>query len=299
MEPEKELHVLVDFENVHPAFDQLAAFAPDFTKVWLFHGPNQMRMLEKLMPPHELVVRVPLSKTGPNALDFHLTFYLGYVAAKHPSADLVVISNDTGYDPMIMHAESLGFTVHRIGFETKKVLVAKDSVAPVPVSEPAPAAQPVAPKKTASAKQPAAAKKAAPVAKQVPAKKAVAAKAPAPAKKAVAKKVAAKKATAKKVAAKKSPPAKKAVAKAPVPAKNAAAPGKRPAPEAKQLARVKTALAKVGKERPTKLPSFLRHMRSVMGKGSTPEAADALVLELQRQKVIRIADQVVHYVTTG
>ena len=44
---------------------------------------------------------VPRSGQGPNALDFHVAFYLGYVAAKHPNAELVVVANDRGYYPML------------------------------------------------------------------------------------------------------------------------------------------------------------------------------------------------------
>jgi hypothetical protein len=42
------------------------------------------------------VTLVPRSGQGPNALDFHLSFYLGYVAARHPDAVLVVVANDRG-----------------------------------------------------------------------------------------------------------------------------------------------------------------------------------------------------------
>ena len=37
----KELHALVDFENVQPSLEALAKLAPGFTDVWLFHGPHQ------------------------------------------------------------------------------------------------------------------------------------------------------------------------------------------------------------------------------------------------------------------
>ena len=74
---------------------------------------------------HDGVTAVPISRTGKNALDFHLSFYLGYVAAKHPTGRLTVIANDKGYDPMIVHAKALGFTTQRIGFKAKKAAAAK------------------------------------------------------------------------------------------------------------------------------------------------------------------------------
>ena len=39
----KELHALVDFENVQPS---LEALAPGFTDVWLFHGPHQAKQAQ-------------------------------------------------------------------------------------------------------------------------------------------------------------------------------------------------------------------------------------------------------------
>ncbi len=93
----KELHALVDFENVQPTLIELEKLAPGFTDVWLFHGPHQLDQALQFAPEHQQVVKVPRSGAGPNALDFHLSFYLGYVAAKHPDAHLVIVANDRGY----------------------------------------------------------------------------------------------------------------------------------------------------------------------------------------------------------
>jgi hypothetical protein len=96
----KELHALVDFENVQPSLEALAKLAPGFTDVWLFHGPHQAKQAQAFAASHARVTLVPRSGQGPNALDFHVAFYLGYVASKHPDAELVVVANDLGYDPM-------------------------------------------------------------------------------------------------------------------------------------------------------------------------------------------------------
>ena len=73
--------------------DDLMKIAPQLTDVWLFHGPNQTKRAEQLRAAHERVTLVPHSGKGKNALDFHLSFYLGYVAAKHPEATLLVVAN--------------------------------------------------------------------------------------------------------------------------------------------------------------------------------------------------------------
>jgi hypothetical protein len=125
----KELHALVDFENVQPGMEDLLKIAPKLTDVWLFHGPNQTQRAEQVKAAHERVTLVPHTGKGKNALDFHLSFYLGYVAARHPDATLVVVANDKGYDSMLSHAKLLGFTARRVGFKAKKAPAVK-AVAP-------------------------------------------------------------------------------------------------------------------------------------------------------------------------
>ena len=163
----RDLHVLVDFENVQPTFEELAKLAPGVSEIWLFHGPHQNKLAGQFKSAHDGVMPVPISKTGKNALDFHLSFYLGYVAAKNPDGRLMVIANDKGYDPMIVHAKSLGFTAQSIGFKVKKTAAAKK----VPVAKKAPAAKAAVP-----VKKKVAAKKATP-AREAVAKKAATAKA--------------------------------------------------------------------------------------------------------------------------
>jgi hypothetical protein len=276
----KELHVLVDFENVQPSLEALAKLAPGFTDVWLFYGPHQTKQAQAFAGSNERVTLVPRSGQGSNALDFHIAFYLGYVAAKHPDAELVVVANDRGYDPMLAHARMLEFRARRVGY---KAPVAKKAVVVKPAT---PAAVPMPAKKAVAKK--AIAKKA--VAKQV------APKTSAPAKVAVAKKA---------PAAKKAPPVKKAAAKKvgdPKPAKalQTAKPPK-PAPatqvatDAKILTRIQKGFIKMGSKAPQKVKPFLRHVGALLGKDSTAEQIDAMVAKMEAAgSVWFIGDEVVY-----
>jgi hypothetical protein len=49
---------------------------------------------------------VKISGTGPNALDFHIAFYIGQLAGKESEAYFHIISKDTGFDPLISHLKS-------------------------------------------------------------------------------------------------------------------------------------------------------------------------------------------------
>ena len=74
-------YVLIDFENVQPK--QLAALEQDHFKVMLFVGARQANL------PYEIaaaiqrmgakVESIKISGNGPNALDFHIAFYIGEI----------------------------------------------------------------------------------------------------------------------------------------------------------------------------------------------------------------------------
>jgi PIN domain len=267
----KELHVLVDYENVQPTIEELAKLAPGFTDIWLFHGPHQAKQTTQFAETHERVTPVPRSGNGPNALDFHLSFYLGYVAAKHPDAHLVVVANDKGYDPMIAHARMLNFTVKRVGHKAKPPAAAKKAATP----KAAPAVKKVAAKKTAPVK-PVAPQKSSKTKVSVPVKNV-------PAKKIPAKKVAPKKSIAAKSPVPKVTKPQKAAVKQVVPA------------ESKEFLRIKKGLTKMGDKAPTKRKSFLSHVKALLGKDATSEQLDELVQKLQEAGVVQITGEVVSY----
>jgi hypothetical protein len=125
--------VLVDWENVQPKDTDIRALAPDVTHVWIFHGPSQKKVSENQKSFGDALTLVPISRSGKNSLDFHLSYYVGYISSRNPSAKFVVIANDQGYGPMLEHAKELGFVVSQVGFGAKskapKKVVAKQTVA--------------------------------------------------------------------------------------------------------------------------------------------------------------------------
>lgn len=256
-----EVHVLVDLQNVRPPAAHLETLAPGFSKAWVFHGAHEEKLSREFAAIGEHVTLVPISRPGKNALDFHLSFYLGYVAARHPDARLVVVANDKGYEPMIEHAVLLGFTVHREGYkEPPKTSAKKKAV--------------TATKKSALKKKSPAPKKVA--AKKVAAKKTAAASMAAPAKK--------------KSAAKKTAPAKKT----PKVAKPSSASPKGDL-TALELQRVAKGIAKMSDKRPHKRASFLRHLGSMFGKDASGASIEQAAQHLQKSGVILIDANKVSY----
>ena len=262
-------HVLLDYENVQPSDAELRALVPDAGQVWVFHGPHQREVEKRFASFGTGATAVPISKTGKNALDFHLSFYRGYSASRNPDSKMVVVANDKGYEPMLEHAKAMGFVVRR-----------------QPHGEVKPPAKKAAAKRAA--------------AKKAPAKKAVAK--PAEAKKPAAKKVAANAVPAKKAApAKKSAPAKKVAAKAPAPAakgaavaspavvKGVAAKSAVLVPDsAATLKKLTDSLRKMGDKRPTKPASLWRSLKSFLGVGATEEAVEVALARLIEEGVVKV-----------
>lgn len=85
-EPPRAVHVFVDLENNQPTLDEVRALVPDLTDVWLFHSGKQNKHLAAFESLGPRQMAVPIARPGKNSLDFHLSFYLGYIAAKNPGA---------------------------------------------------------------------------------------------------------------------------------------------------------------------------------------------------------------------
>lgn len=108
-------YVLIDFENVQPKNLELLKKHP--FKVFVFCGANQARIplaLASRMQEMGANARyIEMSGNGRNALDFHIAFYLGELAAKDPGARFHIISRDRGFDPLINHLRERHVDVRR------------------------------------------------------------------------------------------------------------------------------------------------------------------------------------------
>ena len=85
------------------------------SQVWEFHGPHQRQVEARFASFGAAAMAVPISKTGKNALDSHLSFYMGYIASRNQASAMVAVANDKGYEPMLEHARSMGFMVRQVG----------------------------------------------------------------------------------------------------------------------------------------------------------------------------------------
>jgi hypothetical protein len=100
--------VLIDFESVQP--DSIDALNHEHFQVLVFCGANQARVsIEIAATLQKLGARaqyIKISGTGPNALDFHIAYYIGKLAAQEPGSFFHIVSRDKGFDPLIKHLKA-------------------------------------------------------------------------------------------------------------------------------------------------------------------------------------------------
>jgi len=107
--------VLIDYENIQP--DITSLLNGGVFKVKVFVGAAQAkvplelaRTLQAFGPDAEYI---QIEGSGKNALDFHIAYYIGKLAADFTDAIFHVISRDTGFDPLIKHLEARNILCRR------------------------------------------------------------------------------------------------------------------------------------------------------------------------------------------
>jgi hypothetical protein len=143
----KTNYILIDYENV--PVKSLALLKGDHFRVKVFLGPKNTKLatefvlaMKALGDKADFIV---LEAGGPNALDFHITYYLGRMIAADPSGFYHIISKDTGFDGLVSHIHKTGVFIQRsISIESMPCFAKAPAGASVvkgdPVASPAAAA---------------------------------------------------------------------------------------------------------------------------------------------------------------
>ena len=100
--------VLIDSENVKPEY--IEKLKHDHFRVVVFVGANLKRLDFPIVNAVQSLGSngsyVQISNHGPNALDFHIVYYIGRLSAAYPDAYFHIISRDRGFDPLIQHLKN-------------------------------------------------------------------------------------------------------------------------------------------------------------------------------------------------
>lgn len=109
-------YVLIDFENVQPK--NLAMLEAHPFKVFVFIGANQMKLprntVVSMQALGEKAKYIEIEGSGPNALDFHIAYYVGELAASDSKGSYYVVSRDKGFDPLIRHLKDRNVRIRRV-----------------------------------------------------------------------------------------------------------------------------------------------------------------------------------------
>jgi len=97
--------LLIDYENVQGI--NLSEMEGTDCKVSIFTGSSQSKIPIELVTSAQVLGSrlewIKIDGSGPNALDFHIAYYLGAHIAKEPRWEYFILSRDKGFDPLIRH----------------------------------------------------------------------------------------------------------------------------------------------------------------------------------------------------
>lgn len=107
---------LIDYENIQP--DSVGLLKPGTCRIKVFLGQNQSRLplelLQALQPFGADVEYLRITGNGPNAVDFHIAFYIGRLSREYSEASFSIVSRDTGFDPLVRHLQGLKVACKRV-----------------------------------------------------------------------------------------------------------------------------------------------------------------------------------------
>jgi hypothetical protein len=109
-------YVLVDFENIQP---DLSVLAGTPHKVKLFVGAKQQEQrhrysfLKDILALGANAELIEITRSGSNAVDMHIAWYIGGLLERDPTARIHVVSNDKDFDPLLEFLVARGVNCRR------------------------------------------------------------------------------------------------------------------------------------------------------------------------------------------
>lgn len=110
---------LVDSENVNASWSDILDDDPD-TETLVLYTDNTPKIsyddMKDIMT-HDTglrLIKVDAGEKGRNALDFQLVSLMGFLIATHPDYSFMIISADSGYDPVVGYWKEKGYDVRRL-----------------------------------------------------------------------------------------------------------------------------------------------------------------------------------------
>jgi hypothetical protein len=139
--------LLVDFENIQD-LDYLKKLRNTDLEVRVFIGSQQAKLptalVRQAQPFGSRLHWIQMEGHGKNALDFHIAYTIGLLAAENRKRRIFILSKDTGFDPLLSYLSKRNIDCQRIE-ELGKFLINKDAPPPASCVLPAPASSVASP----------------------------------------------------------------------------------------------------------------------------------------------------------
>jgi hypothetical protein len=149
------IHLFVDWENKSPTGTDLAQVRGAEYRLWILHGPHQKNFgadqFKAVLPLGDQVRVVQGIKSGRNAMDLHIAFYVGKAREQDRNAGVqgcyVIVSGDKDFDPLLAHLTSKEEKAGRAdsipkALQLARTLVGGAALKPSPKAQPRPAPRP-------------------------------------------------------------------------------------------------------------------------------------------------------------
>ena len=134
----RKIRYLIDTENIGSAWTEVLPLMGRNDEILLFYTVNSpgipYRDLQQIMNHLSQMELIPCN-TGRNGLDFQLSSYLGYLLRSSTKTQYVILSKDTGYDPLIQFWKEKGVDIARCAVHEVIELRAREADAPARLPE--------------------------------------------------------------------------------------------------------------------------------------------------------------------
>ena len=108
--------ILIDYENIQNI--ELEKLSEDKYKIYLFIGKSQNKISFNLVNETQRFGKnlewIKIDGNGPNALDFHIAYFIGKLSANKQNSTYIILSKDKGFDPLIKYIQKDNIKCKRI-----------------------------------------------------------------------------------------------------------------------------------------------------------------------------------------
>ena len=112
--------IFIDFENLQKVnIDIIDQKTKLIVMVGLDQDIKAFEFAKTLFLDISSMELIKVNGRGPNALDIFIAFYIGKYFDGIKESEIIICSNDTGYDQLVKHLNGYGISVKRVGLAEK------------------------------------------------------------------------------------------------------------------------------------------------------------------------------------